>query len=135
VDARDHGGCLPDALRSAPDLIISDCTLPCFDGISAFSIAAAESPGIPFVFVSGTLGDERAREALKAGAAGYIAKGNRERLGQTIRSALERGSSRHRRARDQFPLGASADAGTGAAQHLLARRRVLDDTLQQDSRR
>jgi len=122
-----------DALRSAPDLIISDCTLPCFDGISAFSIAAAESPGIPFVFVSGTLGDERAREALKAGAAGYIAKGNRERLGQTIRSALERGSSRHRRARDQFPLGASADAGTGAAQHLLARRRVLDDTLQQDS--
>ena len=120
-----------DALRSGPDLIISDCTLPCFDGISAFSIAAAESPGIPFVFVSGTLGDERAREALKAGAAGYIAKGNRERLGQTIRTALEKGSSRRRRARDRFPLRGSADTGTGAAQHLLARRRVLDDTLQQ----
>jgi diguanylate cyclase (GGDEF)-like protein len=120
-----------DALHSAPDLIISDCTLPCFDGISAFSIAAAESPGIPFVFVSGTLGDERAREALKAGAAGYIAKGNRGRLGQTIRSALEKGSSRRRRARDRFLQCASADASTGAAQHLLARRRVLDHTLQQ----
>jgi diguanylate cyclase (GGDEF)-like protein len=123
-----------DALLSAPDVIISDCTLPCFDGISAFSIAAAENPGTPFVFVSGTLGDERARQALKAGAAGYIAKDNRERLGQTIRSALERGRPRRRRARDRFPLPGSADAGTGAAQHLLARRRVLDDTLQdQDS--
>lgn len=120
-----------DALLSAPDVIISDCTLPSFDGISAFSIAAAENPGTPFVFVSGTLGDERARQALKAGAAGYIAKGNRERLGQTIRSALERGRPRRRRARDRFPLSGSADAGTGAAQHLLARRRVLDATLQQ----
>ena len=123
-----------DALLSAPDVIISDCTLPCFDGMAAFSIAAVENPGTPFVFVSGTLGDERAREALKAGAAGYIAKGNRERLGQTIRSALERGRPRRRRARDRSPLRGSADAGTGAAQHLLARRRVLDDTLQeQDS--
>src|ERR1700731_1769255 len=123
-----------DALLSAPDVIISDCTLPCFDGMAAFSIAAVENPGTPFVFVSGTLGDERAREALKAGAAGYIAKGNRERLGQTVRSALERGRPRRRRARDRFPLPGSADAGTGAAQHLLARRRVLDDTLQeQDS--
>src|SRR2546430_11949341 len=75
-----------DALLSAPDLIISDCTLPAFDGISAFSIAAAETPDIPFVFVSGTLGDERAREALKHGAAGYVAKGNREELAWTVRS-------------------------------------------------
>jgi two-component system cell cycle response regulator len=120
-----------DALLSAPDLIISDCTLPGFDGIAAFSIAAAETPEIPFVFVSGTLGDERAREALKHGAAGYIAKGNREHLAQTIRTALERASSRHRRASDRSLLCAGADAGTGAAQHLLARRKVLDDTLQQ----
>src|SRR6266480_154948 len=120
-----------DALRSAPDLIISDCTLPCFDGISAFSIATAETPEIPFVFVSGTLGDQRACEALKHGAAGYIAKGNREDLAQTVRSALARGSSRHRRASDRSPLCGDADPGTDAARHLLARRRVLDETLQQ----
>src|SRR6266480_1973264 len=119
-----------DALLSAPDLIISDCTLPCFDGISAFSIAAAETPEIPFVFVSGTLGDQRAREALKHGAAGYVAKGNREDLAQTVRSALQRGPSRHRRESDRSPLCGDADTGTGAAQHLLARRRVLDETLQ-----
>ena len=119
-----------DALLSRPDLIISDCTLPGFDGVSAFAIAAAETPEIPFVFVSGTLGDERAREALKHGAAGYVAKGNREDLAQTIRSALERAPARHRRASDRCPLSAGADPGTGAAQHLLARRRVLDETLQ-----
>lgn len=119
------------ALLSTPDLIISDCTLPGFDGIAAFSIAACVTPEIPFVFVSGTLGNERAREALKHGAAGYIAKGNREHLAQTIRSALERGTSCHRRASDRSPLSADADTGTGAAQHLLARRRVLDETLQQ----
>ena len=119
------------ALLSAPDLIISDCTLPGFDGMSAFSIAACVTPEIPFVFVSGTLGNERAREALKHGAAGYIAKGNREHLAQTIRSALERGPSRHRRASDRTQLSADADPGTGAAQHLLARRRILDETLQQ----
>ena len=119
-----------DALLSPPDLIISDCTLPDFDGVSAFSIAAAETPEIPFVFVSGTLGDERAREALKHGAAGYVAKGNREDLAQTIRSALERAPARHRRASDRCPLSAGDDPGTSAAQHLLARRRVLDETLQ-----
>src|SRR5256885_16164123 len=48
-----------DALRSAPDLIISDCTLPCFDGIAAFSIASAKAPEFPFDFVSDTIGDHR----------------------------------------------------------------------------
>jgi len=120
-----------DALLSAPDLIISDCTLPSFDGVSAFAIAAAETPEIPFVFVSGTLGDERAREALKHGAAGYIAKGDREHLAQTIRSALERGPPPHRRVSDRSLPWSDADGGTGAAQHLLARRKVLDETLQQ----
>jgi two-component system cell cycle response regulator len=120
-----------DALLSAPDLIICDCTLPGFDGIAAFTIATAETPDIPFVFVSGTLGDERAREALKHGAAGYVAKGNREHLVRTIRNALERRASRRRRASDQSAVNAGADPGTGAAQHLLARRRALDETLQQ----
>jgi diguanylate cyclase (GGDEF)-like protein len=123
-----------EALVSTPDLIISDCTLPGFDGLSAFSIAASQAPQIPFVFVSGTLGDERAHEALKAGAAGYIAKGDRQHLMQVVRSALQPHPSPRRRVTERgVPLG-DADPGTGAAQHLSARRAVLDDTLsQQDS--
>jgi len=66
-----------DALLSAPDLIISDCTLPDFDGIAAFSIAAAVDPGNPFVFVSGTLGG-------RAGTRGTQARSRRiHRQGQS----------------------------------------------------
>src|SRR2546430_9693864 len=71
-----------DALLSRPDLIISDCTLPGFDGVSAFAIAAAETPEIPFVFVSETFGHDRAREAPKHGAARHVAKATLDTLPQ-----------------------------------------------------
>src|SRR6185437_12198952 len=53
-----------------PDIVLSDFSLPRFDGMSALAIAAAEAPDIPFIFVSGTIGEERAIEALKRGAPG-----------------------------------------------------------------
>jgi len=118
-----------DALRGAPDLIICDCMLPGFDGMAAFSIAASEAPDVPFVFVSGTLGDERTHQALQGGATACIAKGDRRLLAQAVRSALQPGPGRRRRVTDRSKPPAATDAGTGAAQHLLARRAVLDDTL------
>src|SRR5579872_3767611 len=50
------------------DLILADYTLPSFDGLSALKIARQRWPGVPFIFVSGTLGEEIAIEALKIGA-------------------------------------------------------------------
>src|SRR5574338_555537 len=50
-----------------PDLILSDFTLPAFDGLSALDIARRNTPDTPFIFVSGTLGEERAIESLKRG--------------------------------------------------------------------
>ena len=47
------------------DLILADYTLPSFDGLSALQIALEKSPDVPFIFVSGTLGEEVAIEALK----------------------------------------------------------------------
>src|ERR1700676_4219991 len=59
----------------APDLILSDYTLPRFDGMEALQIARLRLPDIPFIFVSGTIGEERAIRALKQGARGYVLQG------------------------------------------------------------
>jgi diguanylate cyclase (GGDEF)-like protein len=119
------------ALESAPDLIISDCALPNFSGLTALSIAASEAPETPFIFVSGSLGETRARAALSAGAADYIAKGDRTRLAAAVKSALYKHAIRSRRAKDLDAPGEGTDAGTGAAQHLLGRRAVLDEALRE----
>ncbi|HEX6996225.1 MAG TPA: EAL domain-containing protein [Gammaproteobacteria bacterium] len=72
----------------APHVIISDFSLPGFDGLAALQIAAAATPGTPFIFVSGTIGEERAIDALKRGAADYVLKDNLNRLVPAIRGAL-----------------------------------------------
>jgi len=72
-----------------PGLIISDFSLPNFSGLSALAIAATEAPQVPFIFVSGTIGEERAIEALKQGATDYVLKTNLARLGPAVRRALD----------------------------------------------
>src|SRR5882757_10976372 len=52
----------------APDLILSDFTLPRYDGLSALELAVNEAPSVPFIFVSGTIGERRAADALNRGA-------------------------------------------------------------------
>jgi PleD family two-component response regulator len=80
-------------LRSAlkaelPDLILSDFSLPGFDGMTALAIARVEAAGVPFIFLSGTIGEERAIEALKCGAIDYVLKSNYKRLAPAVRRAL-----------------------------------------------
>jgi diguanylate cyclase (GGDEF)-like protein len=78
------------ALRAElPDLILSDFSLPGFDGMSALAIARAEAPGVPFIFLSGTIGEERAIEALKCGAIDYVLKSNPKRLVPAVERALK----------------------------------------------
>ncbi len=76
------------AVSGRHDLILADYVLPTFDGISALAIARAQCPEIPFVFVSGTLGEETAVEALKNGAVDYVTKQRLERLPRTVLRAL-----------------------------------------------
>jgi signal transduction histidine kinase len=88
-----------DRVMTAPDftaaaascrhhLILADYVLPTFDGLSALAIARAQCPGTPFVFVSGTLGEDVAVEALKRGATDYVTKQRLDRLPRTIMRAL-----------------------------------------------
>src|SRR6266436_414629 len=70
------------------DLILADYTLPSFDGISALKLAMTACPEVPFIFVSGTLGEEVAIEALKIGATDYVLKTRLSRLVPSVRRAL-----------------------------------------------
>ena len=76
------------------DLILSDFSLPTFDGLSALTIAVREAPDIPFIFVSGTIGEERAIEALRRGAIDYVLKTNLKRLAPAVRRALHEAAQR-----------------------------------------
>lgn len=83
-----------------PDVILSDFSLPTdIDGFIALGVARERAPDVPFVFVSGTIGEERAVEAMKAGATDYVLKDNLHRLGPVVKRALQ--ESRDRRAKVQ----------------------------------
>ena len=83
------------ALREgAWDLILSDFSLPRFDGPAALTIGVREAPDVPFIFVSGTIGEERAIEALRRGAVDYVLKSNLKRLAPAVRRALHEAAQR-----------------------------------------
>jgi signal transduction histidine kinase len=71
------------------DLILSDFSLPAFDGLSALKITRAAHPDLPVILVSGTMGEERAVEALKSGATDYILKGSLARLAPAVCRAMQ----------------------------------------------
>src|SRR6202165_1218615 len=76
------------------DLIFADYTLPSFDGLSALKIAHQTRPHVPFIFVSGTLDEEVAIEALKIGATDYVFKTRLSRLVPSVRRALREADER-----------------------------------------
>ncbi len=80
VAALEHGGI---------DLVLSDFSLPAFDGLSAAEIVRAKWPAIPVILVSGTLGEERAIDSLKSGATDYVLKERLARLAPAVRRAMQ----------------------------------------------
>jgi len=76
------------------DIILADYVLPTFDGVSALGIAREQCPDIPFIFCSGTLGEDVAVEALKNGATDYVGKQRLDRLSRTIVRALAEARAR-----------------------------------------
>jgi signal transduction histidine kinase/CheY-like chemotaxis protein len=86
------------------DLIIADYALPAFDGISALAIAHQLQPDTPFIFVSGTLGEELAIETLKSGAHDYVLKHSLNRLAPAVRRAMRETSEREKARRAENAL-------------------------------
>ena len=82
--------------KSRFDLIISDHTLPSYDGLRALSAAQRTHAEIPFVFFSGTIGEDVAVDSLKHGAVDYVLKQRPNRLIAAVRRALRNATERRR---------------------------------------
>ena len=70
------------------DLILADYKLPSFDGLSALRLALEARPELPFIFVSGSLGEDVAIEAVKIGAIDYVVKSRLSRLVPSVQLSL-----------------------------------------------
>jgi signal transduction histidine kinase len=90
--------------QGAPDLILSDFSLPSLDGYVALAIAREKCPDVPFIFVTGTLGEEVAIETLKQGATDYVLKQRLSRLVPSVHRALREASERAERKRAEEQL-------------------------------
>lgn len=80
-------------------LILSDFSLPAFDGMRALEIAREKVPDTPFIFVSGVLGEEIAIDCLKKGATDYVLKPRLSRLPAAVERALKESEEREQRRR------------------------------------
>ena len=90
--------------ENPPDLILSDYALPGFDGYAALDIAKMKAPNTPFIFVTGTMGEEVAIETLKNGATDYVLKHRLARLVPSVHRALREAQERAERRRAQEQL-------------------------------
>jgi len=99
------------------NLILADYRLPAFDGLSALHLTVAARPDLPFIFVSGTLGEEVAIEALKIGATDYVLKTRLSRLVPAVQRAMREAAERAERKKAEQALRRS-EAYLAEAQRL-----------------
>ncbi|HYC70096.1 MAG TPA: PAS domain S-box protein [Opitutaceae bacterium] len=92
-----------------PDIILSDHGLPEFDGFSALELARQHVPEVPFLFVTGSMGEEVAIESLRQGATDYVLKSRLDTLAQAVRRALRLAEERRRRREAERALRESED--------------------------
>ena len=147
VDTRDAFVAALDGF--APEVILADYSLPTFDGLSALAIAQRLCPDVPFIFVSGAIGEERAIEALKQGAVDYVLKDRLARLVPSVRRALREAEERIARRRAEEALRQAHDdleqrvkkrtaelsAANTALQAQIAERKRAETALQESEDR
>lgn len=110
---RDEAGFVQALAAQRFDAVLSDYQIPGFSGDAALAIVRARAPQLPFIFVSGVIGEDNAVELLKRGATDYVSKGRLERLPLVLERALR--EVRERSARD------AAEARLREADSLYAR--------------
>jgi len=120
IETRDE---LFDSLKNADyDLVLSDCTLPNFSGLEALKVAYFLKPEIPFIFVSGTIGEETAIQSLRNGATDYVLKDHLSKLIPAVCRAISEAEQRsmqrelERALRQALRLNALSTLAKGMAQ-------------------
>jgi PAS domain S-box-containing protein len=88
IDVEDRDSFVNVLAAGPPDVIFSDYTLPSYSGLEALEDARRLQPDVPFIFVSGTIGEENAIESLRRGATDYVFKQNLRRLVPVVHRAL-----------------------------------------------
>ena len=106
------------ALDADWDAIISDYNLPGFSGLVALDLLKARGLDVPFILVSGEIGEDTAVEAMRNGASDYLLKNNLARLVPALLHAVEATETRHARVQADRELGASKQRLRELAQHL-----------------
>ena len=106
------------ALEQPWDAIISDYNLPGFSGLVALDLLAASGRDVPFILVSGEIGEDTAVAAMRNGASDYLLKNNLARLVPALLHAIEATEMRHARERADRELGESQQRLRELAQHL-----------------
>ena len=91
------------------DLILSDFALPDYDGMTALVLAQAKQPAVPFILISGTLGEEQAVDCILRGATDYVMKQRLHRLVPAVTRALNEARERQQRQAAEAALRASEE--------------------------
>jgi signal transduction histidine kinase len=91
VERRDE---MERALQHPPQIILCDYSMPAFSSLEALTLLHARKLDIPLVIVSGTIGEQRAVEVMRAGARDYVCKDNLTRLGVTVERELREAANR-----------------------------------------
>ena len=96
-----HVACRADFVRALDegpwDLVLADYKLPDYNGLEALKLVRQKFPLLPFILISGTIGEQAAIESLKAGATDYVLKQKRDRLPAAVRRAVAEATERARR--------------------------------------
>ncbi len=114
----DSEGAFLAALQQDWDVVLSDFNLPGFSGLVALDLLRASGRDIPFILVSGEIGEDVAVEAMRNGASDYLLKNNLARLVPAILHAVEATETRHARERADRELNKSRQRLRELAQHL-----------------
>jgi PAS domain S-box-containing protein len=102
-------GFLDELSRFKPNIILSDHGLPAFDGFAALSLAQTKAPEVPFIFVTGSLGEEMAIKALKSGATDFVLKHRLMTLPPALHRALRQAEFRVMRRQAEAALQTSEE--------------------------